>query len=119
MKKQEFLSNSENKQRFINLLTEKLQADGVKVHNVQGDADLLIVQTAIDTSQKVPTVLVGDDTDLLILLCHHAKDADLYFMPEPKGVSSSCRKYLDVRKARHVLGDTVTRNIIFLRAMSH
>lgn len=117
LKKHEFLSNSENKQRFINLLTEKLQADGVEVHNAQGDADLLIVQTAVATSQKVPTVVVGDDTDLIVLLCYHAKDADLYFMPEPKGASSSCRKYLDVRKARQVLGDSVTCNILFLHAI--
>ena len=40
-----------------------------KVHHASGDADLLIVQKAAESATRVNTVLVGDDTDLLILLC--------------------------------------------------
>ena len=36
------------------------------------DADVLIVKTAIASASTANTVLVGDDTDLLILLCYHA-----------------------------------------------
>ena len=34
------------------------------------------------------TVLVGDDTDLLVLLCYHANldSCDIFFRPEPKKI---------------------------------
>ena len=39
------------------------------------------------------TVLVGDDTDLLVLLCYHASEQgyDLYFRPEPKANARGSR----------------------------
>ena len=70
-KKEEFLSNNVNKQRFINLLGIRLKADGCTVDNAKGDADVLIVQTAIESARSINTIVVGDDTDLLVLLCYH------------------------------------------------
>ena len=35
-------------------------------------SDVLIIQTAIQSSSTANTVVVGEDTDLLILLLHHA-----------------------------------------------
>ena len=40
--------------------------------HARSDADVLIIQTAINTSRTVNTVLVGEDTDLLVLLLYHA-----------------------------------------------
>ncbi len=37
-----------------------------EVHHASGDADLLIVQKAVESTRRVNTVLVGDDTDLLV-----------------------------------------------------
>ena len=68
MKKDEFLANTANKRRFINHLGDRLQRSGYTVIHATQDADLLIVQTAIQSARSVPTVLVGDDTDLLVLL---------------------------------------------------
>ena len=48
IKKEHFLSNCENKQRFIDMLSSKLQGHGIKTLHVESDADLLIVQTAVD-----------------------------------------------------------------------
>ena len=42
------------------------------MYHSSGDADLLIVQKAVDSSTTTDTVLVGDDTDVLVLLCYHA-----------------------------------------------
>ena len=44
---------------------------GCQVRHARGDADMLIVQTAIQSASRSSTVLVDDDTDLLILLCFH------------------------------------------------
>ena len=41
--KEHFLSNRENKQRFIDMLSSKLQEHGVKTLHAESDADFLIV----------------------------------------------------------------------------
>ena len=46
---------------------------GCQTHHSQADADLLIVQTAVESARRANTVLVGDDTDLLILLCYYTE----------------------------------------------
>ncbi len=38
------------------------------MYHASGDADLLIVQKAVESSSTTDTVLVGDDTDLLIAM---------------------------------------------------
>lgn len=73
MMKDHFLSNSSNKQSFINMLSRYYRKVGCQTHHSQADADLLIVQTAVASVRRASTVLVGDDTDLLILLCYYAE----------------------------------------------
>lgn len=73
LKKEEFLANKENKQKFIHLLGNNLQHSGCSTIHAEGDSDLLIVHAAIQSSRSITIVLVGDDTDLLFLLCHHAE----------------------------------------------
>ena len=69
MSQQEFLGNTANKVRFIALLTSHLEAAGCEVHHASADADRLIVLTAFDVADTcAASVLVGEDTDLLILL---------------------------------------------------
>ena len=63
-KKEVFLSNVENKIRFLMMLSDRLQLEGCETHHAKGDADLLIVQTAIASAGISETVLVGDDTEL-------------------------------------------------------
>ncbi|KAK3744094.1 hypothetical protein QZH41_005421, partial [Actinostola sp. cb2023] len=62
-KKEEFLANKENKQRFINLLSDRLKEAGYTTIHASGDADVCIVQTAVRLARFNETVLVGDDTD--------------------------------------------------------
>ncbi|CAC5398050.1 unnamed protein product [Mytilus coruscus] len=52
-KKDEFLSNSENKQLFLNTLGEKLKDGHVQVIHAEDDADLNIVLTAIEKSEQI------------------------------------------------------------------
>ena len=48
MKKVNFLANSTNKQQFINMLGNYLEKK-CKVYHAPGDADLLIVQKAVES----------------------------------------------------------------------
>ena len=57
LKKEDFLSND----------------SGHTVYHSSGDADCLIVKTAFESAQNTNTVLIGDDTDLLVMLIHHAE----------------------------------------------
>ena len=65
--KEAFLSDPKNKQQFINFLGTKLTNQGSHVFHDQADADLFIVQKAIESAESMDTVFIGDDTDLLIV----------------------------------------------------
>ena len=81
-------SNAEYKQRFIKLLALRLAQSDCQVRHATGNADLLIVQSAINiaTDTTSAILLVAGDTDILVLLCHHmpANMNNLFFQPEPK-----------------------------------
>ena len=68
--KEVFLSNKENKQRFIIMLGEELSKNGCTVFHDTSDADYLIVKKTMESAAENKVVLVGDDTDLLVLLLH-------------------------------------------------
>ena len=51
LKKRDFLANEENKHRFIKLLGTKLMDSGCSVLQSRGDADLLIVKTAVEATR--------------------------------------------------------------------
>ena len=72
MSKDVFLSNLANKQNFIDMLTHCLQLAGCLTEHPKEDGDLLIVQTAVQSAATKNTVIVADDTDLVILLCYYA-----------------------------------------------
>ena len=44
----------------------------------------MIVKKKVDTAESIDTILVGDDTDLLVLLIFHARHQgkDIFFVPE-------------------------------------
>ena len=119
MRKEDFLSNKENKQRFITMLSERLGAHGCDIRHAAADADLLIVQTAIAVSATHNTILIGDDTDLLVLLCHHAKDTTnrIFFKSEPRKLSLKSSVFLDITASRPMLGDAVCEHILFAHAL--
>ena len=120
-KREDFLSNKGNKHRFITLLRDHLERHGCHTEQATADADLLIVQTAIAVSKRTsnPTVVVGDDTDLLVLLCFHAKSttAGIFFRPEPKHGVKHPPKCWSISLLRSVVGPQVYNNILFIHAV--
>ena len=96
--KESFLSNMSNKRQFIELLVEKLHKEGHTVICAEADADVLIAQTAVQTT--TPTVVIGEDTDLLILLIYHVKSEQImFYKSEIKG-----RKIWDIRLIKQRMG---------------
>jgi hypothetical protein len=117
-KKDEFLNNATNKQRFLHHLSTDLVKAGCRTHHATHDADVLIVQTAVASSRSQDTVLVGDDTDLLVLLLHHVEvdSHELFFAPEPKQSSKKNRIWC-VKQTKESIGPFVSENILFAHAV--
>jgi len=74
VKKEEFLKNEKNKQNFIKLLSEDLESNGIITSHATDDADLLIALTALKKAETIPTIIIGEDTDLLVLLIHYVNN---------------------------------------------
>ena len=109
-----------NKQSFINMLSRYLQQANCQVYHSTADADLLMVNKAVESARTMDTVLVGDDTDLLILLCHHAElDAfDLFFQLEPRA-NSTKRRSRNLKSVKEKLRQEICRHILFIHAISY
>lgn len=118
-KKEEFLSNQQNKQRFITMLGYRLETAGCDVHHAKGDADLLVVEVAVDCAEHKDTVVIADDTDILVLLIHYAGRAkyNLWFKPNVKRESKKPQRCWNMSITRCHLGSTVCSSILFLHAV--
>ncbi|MES9879833.1 MAG: hypothetical protein ABW185_03030 [Sedimenticola sp.] len=119
-KKEDVISNPQNKQMFINLLSETICQDGIEIKHAPGDADVLIVQTAVACSTTASTVVVGEDTDLLILLCYHTRPGegyDIYFKPESKMGTKKQQRCWDIKMTQRVLGGDVCSHMLFVHAV--
>jgi len=116
-----FLSNKENKQRFLTLLSDKLEHHGCQTKHASADADLLIVLTAVDVAERTtkPTFLVADDTDILILLCFHShpNTPNIYFRPEPRYGLRKAPRCWNIAMLRTILGQQVCNNMLFMHAI--
>ena len=116
LKKDDFLSNKENKQRFLGLLGEHLAMRGCEIAHATGDADVPIVQAAVTVPDTCEAVPVGDVTDLLVLLIHLAdgNKHNIYFRPEPK--KGGALRCIGVNSIRNKLGEHICGNILFVHA---
>ena len=112
MKKKSFLANFKNKQRFVYFIGSELEKAGLEVKHCAGDADYDIVLTACTMAERRPVILVGDDTDLLVLLLHHLKptDHDIYLQ--------TTNKILNIHTLQDHLGPTILSSLLFLHGVT-
>lgn len=93
-----------------------MQENGFKVINAEGDADLTIVRTAIESSQTSRTILVGDDTDLLILLLHYAYQIKWPILLKSEPKKGKGGKIWDILEIRDVIGYETCSSLLFAHA---
>jgi hypothetical protein len=117
-KEEQFLSNPHNKQIFIDMLSDKLHEHGCTVHHAEGDADVLIVAKTMESARQKGTILIGEDTDLLILLLHYMNEkmCDVFFKPEQKKNVKHVKVW-DIKAAKKKLGKELTDNILVIHAL--
>ena len=80
------------------------------------DADTLIVQKAVESAEVSETVLVSDDTDLLVLLIYHAntQQHNIYFIPEQK--RNSKQRSWDIKQVKATSGSFICKHILYIHA---
>ena len=100
------------------MLSTELEKSNYKTYHARGDADLLIVQKAVQSATTSKTVLVGEDTDLIVLLCYLASldSHDLFFRPEPKKNTKNLHVW-NIRATKEKLGQDICNNILFIHAI--
>lgn len=120
--KSTFLSNKMNKQRIIDLTGMHLTQQGCQVVHSNDDADLDIVMACVESAKTQTTTLIGEDTDLIILL--------LYWIPTPStfniyvrsdikhGSQSKGTTQHDVAAIRKHFDDTSVKILLFVHAFT-
>ena len=95
-----FLRNMSNKKQFIQMLGAHLEASGIEIVYSHGDADVLIVEKALEKAVTENMVVSGKDTDLLILLIALWKETlhDIAFSTEHKAKSTKVLKSWSVQE---------------------
>ena len=116
MNKDKFLLNKENKQAFIECLTTYMNSKNITAIQSSGDADTLVVSTAIAACSSTNVVVIGEDTDILILLIHHYVNSnanDIFFMTD-KNVKE--KKIWNIRHVKNNLPDKIVDCILPIHA---
>lgn len=67
VKQDSLLAHKANKYYFIPFLKKKLKSN-IHVKQADNDADLLIIKTPLQVTNKIP-IIVAEDIDIFVLLC--------------------------------------------------
>ena len=87
--------------------------------NAHGDADVDIVKTAVDTYLRHITTLIGEDTDLLVLLLYYAQGEviNLYFRSDRPKADGTIEVY-HINRIHEVLGHEMCSQFMFIHVMT-
>ena len=118
-KKEEFLSRDTNKQRLIRMISYQLTERDCPVVNAHGDADVDIVKTAVEKYLQHTTTLIGEDTDLLVVLLYYAQGEvmHLYFRSDKPKADGTIEVY-HINRFQEVLGHEMCSQLMFIHAIT-
>ena len=114
MSKVKFLSNTLNKEKFLGLLKTYLIARGINVLSSTADADVLMCREAVERSYESDVSLVGDDTDLLIILLHMTRHQAF----DHKLFLTTKHHVYDIEDVRNKLGQNTVNSILLAHAFT-
>ncbi|CAC5372602.1 unnamed protein product [Mytilus coruscus] len=113
------MSNSHNKQALINMLCDKLKDNDIRCKNATDDADLLIALTAVDCALSSEVVVIGKDTDLLVLLIHHVnQQCKRVIFKSDKMAINKKMKIWNIQQTKEFLGEDVCNLLPFLHSLT-
>ena len=77
-------------------------------HSVTRDADVDIVKATVERTRHCTTTLVGEDTDLLILLLHYSRtDNEIIYFRSDANKQSKEHRVNNINLLKETLGDDV------------
>ena len=121
MSKQAFLSVLKNKHLFNKLLAEYINSgdSGLKAVQDNGDADYLLAKTAVSLQEENDVIVISADTDVLILLLHHAclsAKNGIFLTSESTLKNKSPPKLWNILHVKRCLGDEICQHILQIHA---
>ena len=105
---------------MIHLIGDTLQKCGCQVFYENGDADIKIAKTAVEESLTKNVTLIGEDTDLLVLLlyyCAEKSDFNLYFRSDKENKKKDNIIH-DIYHYITVLGTQLCSDLLFIHSFS-
>ena len=113
------MSCDKNKADIIALISAALTKRGCHVTQSPGDADVDIVKAAVERSHHCTTTLVGEDTDLLILLLHYSRtDNEVIYFRSDANKQLKERKVYNITLLKETLGKDLCDELLFIHAYS-
>jgi 5'-3' exonuclease len=113
------MSNSHNKQAFINMLCEKLNEHDIRYKNAVDDADLLIAKTAVCCVLSSEVIVIVEDTDLLVLLIHHVnQQCKWVIFKSDKMAKNKKMKIWNVQQTKGFLEEDICHLLPFLHSLT-
>lgn len=116
-KQHTFLTNDNNKKKFIKLLSKYFKEDGHDVHLCDGDADTVIVDVALEFACGGKSVsIIAEDTDILVLLIYfwNTEMAEILMRSEAK---KGCEeKVHDIAQLAQGLDRNIVKHLLFVHA---
>jgi len=84
-----------------------------------GDADVDIVKAAVEASCVHTTTLIGEDTDLLVLLLYYAHEHSkgLYFRSDKSKTDGTSTVY-DINRLQQIIGHDMCAQLLFIHAVT-
>lgn len=103
-----FLANRTNKSRLIEEVKQKLTVKGVTCLQASADADYMLTSTTVayaEVHDTRPVVLVGTDTDLLVMLIDRVATANVYMQYSRNTVYniSDMQQSMHTQSRQHIL----------------
>lgn len=78
---EKFLSNYENKSKFIEQLMVELEKQSILCYQDKGEADGLLVEIAMQDESRLQKIIVAEDVDILVILTARATvEKEIYFL---------------------------------------
>lgn len=120
-KKDSFLINKSNKQRFTDMLCDKLIQNGCNIIRANNNLNVEIAKTVMKCSgeaETTHTIAISDDSDLLYVLCSQFKPEfqNVFFKFDGKGVRM--QQMWDISKIQTALGEEMLIHLPFVHAIA-
>jgi hypothetical protein len=112
------LGNGNNKSHLIPAMSSSLKETGINVKQATSDADAMILSVSLELADSVDTiVLVGTDTDVLVMLVARAPSDTKLFMFR-SSMHNKLANVFSINTTQQAIGEKQKHNLLFLQAVT-